>query len=396
MATDILSGITVVDLTRVMSGPYCTLMLADLGARVIKIERPGRGDDTRAWGPPFVSGESAYFLSVNRNKESLTLDFKQPEGRRILDTLIERADILVENFKPGTLQRLGLDHASLAERHPRLIYASVSGYGQTGPLKGRAGYDAVTQAESGLMSVTGAVDGPPVRLGVPIGDLAAGLFTAQGILAALVSRATTGRGQHVDVSMLDSVAALLTYHATAYLTTGENPPRMGNGHASIVPYNTFAAKDAPLMLAVGNDDQWRRFCAVAGRPELATDERFATNSQRVENRAILEPLVGRIVATRDCKRWVEQLSQDGVPCGVVRAVGEVLESPEISARTMLTSVPHPTAGALRLVASPVKLSGSTPRSDLPPPLLGQHTGAILADLGVSAEQLIDLRRKKVV
>ena len=191
-------------------------------------------------------------------------------------------------------------------------------------------------------------------------------------------------------------AALLTYHATAYLTTGENPPRMGNGHASIVPYNTFAAKDGRSMLAVGNDDQWRRFCAVAGRPELATDERFATNSQRVQNRAILEPLVGSIVATRDCKSWVEQLSQDGVPCGVVRAVGEVLESPEISARTMLTSVPHPTAGALRLVASPVKLSGSTPRPDLPPPLLGQHTGAILADLGVSAEQLIDLRRRKVV
>jgi len=281
MATDILSGINVLDLTRVMSGPYCTLMLADLGARVIKIERPGYGDDTRAWGPPFVSGESAYFLSVNRNKESLTLDFKQQDGRRILDALIERADVLVENFKPGTLQRLGLDHASLAERHPRLIYASVSGYGQTGPLKTRAGYDAVTQAESGLMSVTGEIDGPPVRLGVPIGDLAAGLFATQGILAALVSRASTGRGQCVDVSMLDSVAALLTYHATAYLTTGENMPRMGNGHASIVPYNTFVAKDGPIVLAVGNDDQWHRFCAAAERQDLATDQRFVTNAQRV-------------------------------------------------------------------------------------------------------------------
>ena len=379
-----------------MSGPYCTLMLADLGARVIKIERPGYGDDTRAWGPPFVSGESAYFLSVNRNKESLTLDFKQRDGRRILDLLLERADVVVENFRPGTLQRQGLDYASLAARYPRLIYASVSGYGQTGPLKTRAGYDAVTQAESGLMSVTGEVDGPPVRLGVPIGDLAAGLFTAQGILAALVSRAATGRGQHVDVSMLDSVAALLTYHATAYLTSGHNAPRMGNGHASIVPYNTFAAKDAPIMLAVGNDDQWRRFCDVAGRPHLATDERFATNAQRVRNRSLLEPLVGGILETRDCRSWVQRLGDAGVPCGVVRDVGQVLESPEIDARTMLTSVSHPTVGALRLVASPVKLSGSATRPDLPPPLLGQHTGAILADLGISAEELGDLRRRKIV
>jgi crotonobetainyl-CoA:carnitine CoA-transferase CaiB-like acyl-CoA transferase len=396
VATDILSGITVIDLTRVMSGPYCTLMLADLGARVIKIERPGSGDDTRAWGPPIVSGESAYFLSVNRNKESLTLDYKQPDGRRILELLIERADVLVENFKPGTLQRQGLDYVSLAARFPRVIYASVSGYGQTGPLKTRAGYDAVTQAESGLMSVTGEVDGPPVRLGVPIGDLAAGLFTAQGILAALVSRATTGRGQHVDVSMLDSVAALLTYHATAYLTSGENAPRMGNGHASIVPYNTFAAKDAPIMLAVGNDDQWRRFCDAAGRPDLAADERFATNAQRVRNRALLEPLVGSILETRDCRSWVERLGDAGVPCGVVRDVGQVLESPELDARAMLTSVSHPTVGTLRLVSSPVKLSGSSTRPDLPPPLLGQHTGAILADLGISAEELSDLRRRKIV
>jgi len=379
-----------------MSGPYCTLMLADLGARVIKIERPGYGDDTRAWGPPFVSGESAYFLSVNRNKESLTLDFKQSEGRRILDLLLEHADVVVENFKPGTLQRQGLDYASLAARYPRLIYASVSGYGQTGPLKTRAGYDAVTQAESGLMSVTGEVDGPPVRTGVPIADLAAGLFTAQGILAALVSRAATGRGQHVDVSMLDSVAALLTYHATAYLTSGSNAPRMGNGHASIVPYNTFAAKDAPIMLAVGNDDQWRRFCDVASRPDLATDGRFATNAQRVRNRAVLEPIVGSILESRDCRSWVEQLGDAGVPCGVVRDVGQVLESAELDARAMLTSVSHPTVGALRLVASPVKLSGSATRPDLPPPLLGQHTGAILADLGISAEELGDLRRRKIV
>jgi crotonobetainyl-CoA:carnitine CoA-transferase CaiB-like acyl-CoA transferase len=397
VATDILSGITVLDLTRVMSGPYCTLMLADMGARVIKVERPGRGDDTRGWGPPFVSGESVYFLSVNRNKESLTLDFKQPDGRRMLDTLIERADVLVENFTPGTLHRLGLDYASLAARHPRLVYASVSGYGQTGPLSGRVGYDAVTQAESGLMSVTGEIDGPPIRLGVPIADLAAGLFAVQGILAALVSRASTGHGQHVDVSMLDSVAALLTYHATAYLTSGEDLPRMGNGHASIVPYNIFPAQDGPFVLAVGNDDQWRRFCVAAERLDLATDQRFATNAQRVENRALLEPIVGRIVETRKRKDWVERLGQAGVPCGGVRQVSEVLESPEIGAREMLTSVPHPTAGDLRLVAGPVKLSGSTARPDVAPPLLGQHTESILTeDLGISSEELRDLRRRNVV
>ena len=397
MARDILSGMTVLDLTRVMSGPYCTLMLADLGARVIKVERPGRGDDTRAWGPPFVGGESAYFLSVNRNKESLTLDFKQPEGRRILDALIARADILVENFTPGTLERIGLDYTSLAVTFPRLVYASISGYGQTGPLAQRAGYDAVTQAESGLMSVTGPVEGPPSRLGIPIGDLAAGLFATQGILAALVARASTGRGQHVDVSMLDSVAALLTYHASAYLTTGQAPPRMGNGHASIVPYNTFSARDGLLMLAVGNDDQWRRFCIAAEQPDLAADSRFATNAQRVRDRATVEPVVQRIIGGRDRCEWVDRLGVAGVPCGVVRSIGEVLESPEIGARGMLATALHPTAGEIRMVAHPARLSGAAARPDIAPPLVGQHTDAILTeDLGLSADTLAGLRSRHVV
>jgi formyl-CoA transferase/CoA:oxalate CoA-transferase len=397
MASTALSGITVLDLTRVMSGPYCTLMLADLGARVIKIERPGRGDDTRAWGPPFLGGESVYFLSVNRNKESLTLDFTQPDGRRILDRLLERADVLVENFRPGTLARVGLDHASLAAQYPRLIYASVSGYGQTGPLRDRAGYDAVTQAESGLMSITGEVDGPPARLGVPIADLAAGLFATQGVLAALVQRTSSGRGQHVDVSMLDSAASLLTYHATAYLTSGANLPRMGNGHASIVPYDTFTAKDGPFMLAVGNDDQWGRFCRVVERPDLAADDRFATNAQRVRHRTILVPLLTDILRTRDCKDWVARLSEAGVPCGLVREVGELLESPQIAAREMLTTVPHATAGALRVVASPVKLPAAATRVDVAPPLLGQHTDAILThDLGLTVDEVAELRRRQVV
>ena len=397
MTTDGLSGITVLDLTRVMSGPYSTLMLADMGARVIKVEHPRRGDDTRAWGPPFIGGESAYFLSVNRNKESLTLDFKQPDGRRILDALVDRADVLVENFRPGTLQRLGLDYPSLAPRVPRLIYASISGYGHTGPLKDVAGYDAVTQAEGGLMSVTGDAAGPPFRLGLPIADLVSGLFAAQGILLALLERVTTGRGRHIDISMLDSVAALLTYQTTAHLATGDNPPRMGNAHASIVPYDTFEASDGPLILAVGNDDQWRRFCAAAGLPELAADEQFATNPQRVVRRHLLQPILARVMQTRDRADWTERLRQAGVPCGAVRTVGEMLADPQIQAREMITTVQHPSAGELRLVASPVKLSDGPSRADRPPPTLGEHTDAILTkELGFSEEQVRDLRQRHVV
>ena len=397
MTASALAGITVLDLTRVMSGPYSTLMLADMGARVIKVEHPRRGDDTRAWGPPFIGGESAYFLSVNRNKESLTLDFKQPDGRRILDALIDRADVLVENFRPGTLQRLGLDYASLAPRVPRLIYASISGYGQTGPLRGLAGIDAVAQAEGGLMSVTGDAAGPPFRLGLPITDLVSALFAAQGILLALLQRATTGRGRDVDISMLDSVAALLTYQASAYLATGDDPLRFGNAHSSIVPYDTFDARDGQIVLAVGNDDQWRRFCAAAGLAELAADERFATNPQRVVHRHLLQPIVARVMQIRDRADWTERLRQAGVPCGPVRTVGEALEDPQLQGRGMISAVQHPIAGELRLVGSPVKLSDSTSRADRPPPTLGEHTDAILTkELGFSEEQVRDLRQRQVV
>ena len=397
MTTGALTGITVLDLTRVMSGPYSTLMLADMGARVIKVERPRHGDDTRAWGPPFIGGESAYFLSVNRNKESLTLDFKQPDGRRILDSLIDRADVLVENFRPGTLQRVGLDYASLAPRVPRLVYASISGYGQTGPLRHLAGIDAVAQAEGGLMSLTGDAAGPPFRLGLPISDLVSGLFAAHGILLALLERATTGRGRQVDISMLDSVAALLTYHATAYLATGDDPPRQGNAHGSIVPYDTFDARDGPFVLAVGNDDQWRRFCAAAGMADLAADERFATNPQRVAHRHLLLPIVAGVIETRDRADWTERLRQAGVPCGPVRTVGEALDDLQLQARGMVTAVQHPAAGELRLVGSPIKLSGSTARADRPPPTLGEHTDAILTkELGFSAAQVTDLWQRQVV
>jgi crotonobetainyl-CoA:carnitine CoA-transferase CaiB-like acyl-CoA transferase len=368
-----------------------------MGARVIKIEHPQRGDDTRAWGPPFVNGESVYFLSVNRNKESLTLDFKQPDGRRILDALLDRADVLVENFRPGTLARIGLDYAALAERHPRLIYASISGYGQTGPLRDLPGYDAVAQAEGGLMSITGDPAGPPFRLGLPVADLVAGLFAAQGILLALLSRTVSGRGQHVDIAMHDSVAALLTYQAAGYLNSGRNPPRMGNAHESIVPYGTFDVGDGLLMLAVGNDDQFRRFCDVTGLTTLAGDPRFATNPQRVVHRDELLRLLAPVLATRARDEWVQLLRAAGVPCGAVRTIGEMMGDPQLAARDMVATLSHPIAGELRLVGNPVKLSEAARCSDRPAPGLGEHTESILTgELGLSADEIGELRHRGVV
>jgi crotonobetainyl-CoA:carnitine CoA-transferase CaiB-like acyl-CoA transferase len=392
-----LAGITVLDLTRVLSGPYCTMILGDLGARVIKIERPGRGDDTRAWGPPFVGGESTYFLSINRNKESLSLDFQHPDGRAILERLIARADVLVENFRPGTLAPYGLDYTSLAVRYPRLIYCSISGYGQTGPRSHLAGYDAVVQAEGGLMSITGAPDGPPYRLGLPITDMVAGLFAAQGITAALLARTASGTGQSVDISMLDSVAALLTYQASAYFATGTPPARFGNGHVSIVPYDTFRARDGELMIAVGNDDQWRRLCAAVGLDELALDERFATNPDRVRHRDALVPMLEQAFQARDRAEWTTILGRAGVPCGEVRHVGEALADRQLEARGMIASVQHQTAGTVRMVNSPINLSGESRRAPSPPPVLGEQTEAILTrDLGLTADEVRGLKEKHVV
>src|SRR6476660_4950795 len=283
-----LHGLAVLDLTRVLSGPYCTMMLADMGARVIKVEQPGKGDDTRGWGPPFIEGESAYFLSINRNKESITLDFKEAPGRDLLHRLLASADVLVENFRPGTLPKLGLDYATLAPKYPRLVYCSISGFGHTGPRRREAGYDAVMQGEGGLMSITGAAGGTPFRLGVAIADIVTGMFAAQGITLALFARERSGRGQVIDIAMLDSVVALLTYQAGICFATGAAPPRLGNRHPTIVPYETFSAADGDFVLAVGNDDQWRRFCRVAALDE---DVRFATNRQRVTNYDELRPIL---------------------------------------------------------------------------------------------------------
>ena len=392
-----LDGITVLDLTRVLSGPYCTMLLADMGARVIKVEQPGKGDDTRAWGPPFLEGESAYFMSINRNKESVTLDFKHPDGRAVLDRLIQKADVLVENFRPGTLAKLGLDYQSLSSQYPRLVYCSISGFGQTGPRRAEPGYDAVIQAEGGLMSITGAADGPPFRLGVAIADIVSGIFAAYGVSMALHARQRTGHGQEVDLAMLDAVTALLTYQAGNYFASGNVPQRLGNRHPSIAPYETFAAADGDFVIAVGNDELWKKFCAVTGLDTHPQIDRFATNRQRVSEYDTLRPIVaGALLAqTRDC--WIEKLTAAGVPCGSVRNLEEVFRDAQVRAREMVAFVEHQTVGALEVLGIPVKLSGTPGSVRIPPPRLGEHTDAILTgELGFEAAAVERLRHQRVI
>ena len=378
-----LDGITVLDFSRVLSGPFCTMLLADMGARVIKIEHPERGDDTRHWGPPFVGRESAYFLSVNRNKESLALDFKQPGARPIVDALLARADVLVENFRVGAMDRAGFGYDALRERHPRLIYCAISGYGRTGPRAREGGYDAVTQAESGLMSLTGPEGGDPFRLGVAVADIVAGMYAAQGVLLALLVRHRTGRGQLVDISMLDSAASVLTYQASAWFATGVANTRLGNRHPSIAPYDTFATSDGVLVLAVGNDDQWQRFCRAANLPEAAADERFRTNAGRVREYAGLQPIVAAAIAGKTTETWMRDLRDAGVPAGAVRDIAAALADPQLEARDMIARIDHEAARALRVLGIPVKLSETPGAIRTPPPTLGQHTDAILKELGLN-------------
>ncbi|MEE2609100.1 MAG: CoA transferase [Acidobacteriota bacterium] len=375
-----LDGLTVLDLTRVLSGPYCTMLLADMGARVIKIEHPERGDDTRGWGPPFVSGESTYFLSVNRNKESVTLDFKTPEGREVLDALIEHADVLVENFRPGTLDRLGLGYTDVRTRNPQLVYVSISGFGQTGPRRQEPGYDAAIQAEGGLMSITGDANGPGYRLGVAIADITAGMFAAYGTSLALFARQRSNQGQLVDVGMLDSVAALLTYQAGIHFATGGIPERLGNRHPTVVPYETFEATDGEFVLAVGNDALWRKFCIVAGLEEIVADPRFATNRARVQAYDELRPLLERVLRTRSRQTWIEDLTAAGVPCGDVRNIAQVLADPQLAAREMVTELEHIVAGKIRVLGIPTKLSETPGTVKNPPPALGEHTDKVLEEL----------------
>ncbi len=392
-----LDGVKVVDLSRILAGPYCTQALADAGADVIKVEEPLKGDDTRGWGPPFVRGESAYFLSVNRGKRSLALNLKDPRGREILWRLLEGADVLVENFRPGTLDRLGFSWEEAHRRHPRLVYASISGYGADGPWGGRPGYDAVIQGEAGLMSVTGTAEGPPLKVGASLADVLAGMTAFQGIVLALLRRERSGEGSRVDVSLLESLLSALAYHNATWLLAGNVPTRMGNRHPSLAPYEAFEAADGYLIVGVGSETLWRAFCHAVGAPEYAEDARFRTNALRVEHYGALRALLTPLFRGRSVEAWMTVLGAAGVPCGRVRSVAEALEGPQVAARGLILDVTHETLGAGRYVGSPIGLSGAERGSRRPPPLLGQHTVEVLSErLRLDAEAIEALRRDGVV
>ena len=374
-----LAGIRVVDLTRVLAGPFCSMALADMGAEVIKVEEPGKGDDTRGW-PPFAGGEATYFMAVNRGKKSLTLNLKAPEGQDILRRLIRRADVLIENFRPGTMERLGFGWERLRVESPRLIYCSISGFGESGPEASRPGYDLIVQGESGIMDLTGFPDGPPVKVGNSIADLVSGMAAAQGIALALLARERGGRGQKVEIGMLDVMASLLTYQAGLYWNAGGRPARRGNQHPSIVPYEVFQAQDAYLTLGVANNSLWERCCGALGRPDLAKDPRFDTEARRVQNRDALIPLLNAELGTRPAAEWLERLDRAGVPAGRIKSVGEVCESPHLKARGMTVTLAHPKAGPITVMGVPIRLWGTPGAASAPPPLLGQHTEEILTRL----------------
>ena len=386
-----LDGIRVIDLSRVVSGPLCTMNLADMGADVVKIEEPGRGDESRAFGPPFLGGESPYYLSVNRNKRSCTVNLKRDAGKAILWRLLGTADVVVQNFRPGAMARLGLDYDAVAARHPRLIYCSISGFGDSGPDAVRPGYDLVVQGESGLMDLTGEADGPPTRIGTSIADLTAGVMAAQGITLALYARQTTGRGQHVKIAMLDAVASLLTYNAGNYFATGESPTRRGNDHSSVVPYQTLRAKDGWMNLAVANDSLWVRYCDAIERPDLRDDPRFATAPERVNHRDTLVPIIVALTAARTVQQWVDLLGAAGVPCGRIRNVAEVCTNPQLTERGKVVDRPHPTAGIVSMIGLPIELSDTPGRIQTAPPLLGEHTDDVLRDAGYTDDEIHTFR-----
>ncbi|PJY98466.1 CaiB/BaiF CoA transferase family protein [Pseudomonas donghuensis] len=403
-----LSHLRVLDLSRVLAGPWSGQILADLGAEVIKVERPGSGDDTRAWGPPFLkdaygenTSEAAYYLAANRNKRSLTIDFTQPEGQRLVRELAAKSDVLIENFKVGGLAAYGLDYESLKAINPRLVYCSVTGFGQTGPYAKRAGYDFMIQGLGGLMSLTGRPEGEegagPVKVGVALTDILTGLYSTVAILAALAHRDRDGGGQHIDMALLDVQVACLANQAMNYLTTGTPPRRLGNAHPNIVPYQDFPTADGDFILTVGNDGQFRKFAEVAGQPQWADDPRFATNKQRVANRAELIPLIRQATVFKTTAEWVAQLEQAGVPCGPINDLAQMFADPQVKARGLAIEMPHPLAGQVPQVASPIRLSETPVEYRHAPPLLGEHTEQILGEvLGLAASEIERLREAKVV
>ena len=400
-----LSGLRLFDLTRILAGPTCTQILGDLGCEVIKVERPGAGDDTRKFGPPFLTdeagdetSESGYFLGVNRNKRSITLDLTKPEGQDLARRLIAECDIVAENFKTGGLAKYGLSYDQLRQADPALIYCSITGFGQSGPDAKRPGYDILIQAMSGLMSITGEPDGEPQKSGVPISDLMAGMYAAVGICAALRHREITGEGQHIDIAMLDTSVATLSMQGMNYLTTGVAPPRLGNAHPNIVPYQAFATADGHIILAIANDGQFDRFCEFARVAELCKDKRFHTNVERVRNREALIPRIAEIIAAEPSRHWLEGLEAHNVSCGPINTIDQVFDDPQVRARGMEITMDHPLAGEpVRLIGSPLKMSATPPSYDLPPPLLGEHTDAVLGELlGMGGDEVAGLRERGVI
>ncbi len=403
-----LSHIRVLDLSRVLAGPWAGQNLADLGAEVIKVERPGEGDDTRRWGPPNLkdaagrdTGEAAYYLSANRGKRSLSLDLARPEGQRLARDLAAKCDILLENYKVGGLKKFGLGYDDLKSSHPHLIYCSITGFGHTGPYRDRAGYDLIVQGMGGMMSITGEPDdvpgGGPKRVGVAISDLFTGMYATISVLAALAWRERTGRGQHIDLALLDCQVAMMANQAMNYLTSGRPPPRMGNAHPNVVPYQAFTAADGDFIIAVGNDSQFARMCAVIGRPELADDADFATNTRRIRNRDRLIPALAKAFKTRTRCEWQDALEAVGVPCGPINALDEVFADPQVRARGMRVDLDHPLAGRVPMVASPMRFSKTPIEHNLPPPLLGEHTDDVLGGfLGLDDAEIARLRADGVI
>lgn len=392
-----LDGVKVLDLTRVLAGPYCTMLLADMGADVVKVERPGAGDDTRAFGPPFLNGESAYFLSINRNKRSLTLNLKHPKALVILRQLLDKADVVVENFRPGTMESFGYGYDAVRDFNPRLIFCSISGYGHTGPESELPGYDLIIQGKGGIASLTGDPDGPPYKVGTSQADIIAGMMGFQGILLALLARTQTGKGQKIDISMLDCQVALLTYQAGIYFATGESPTRMGNQHPTITPYETYRCQDGYINVACGNDNMWRTLCRALQQEAWADDPRFRTNADRVGYRRQLGALLEPVMLQKTMREWIDILQQHGIPCGPIQSVGQVCNDPQVLARDMVVSLNHPKAGPIRVTGIPIKLSETPGAVHSPPPLLGEHSAAVLHDwLQLGAAEVEPLRQEGVL